>query len=115
MNREPIGLYLHIPFCRSKCPYCDFCSYPHPSSELMETYTHELARRIRVAGDRLRGESGDGRWTIDYLNALQPVDTVYFGGGTPSILPTRCLRELLGAIHPAEETRWAKAQKLYAD
>ena len=99
MNREPIGLYLHIPFCRSKCPYCDFCSYPHPSSELMETYTHELARRIRVAGDRLRGESGDGRWTIDYLNALQPVDTVYFGGGTPSILPTRCLRELLGAIH----------------
>ena len=44
--RQPIGLYLHIPFCRSKCPYCDFCSLPRPSRELMEAYTRELARRI---------------------------------------------------------------------
>ena len=36
MNHQPIGLYLHIPFCRSKCPYCDFCSYPRPTEELME-------------------------------------------------------------------------------
>ena len=101
MNREPIGLYLHIPFCRSKCPYCDFCSFPHPSVELMEAYTHELARRIRVWGDTLRGESGEGRWTEESLRALRPVDTVYFGGGTPSLLPTRCVRELLGAVHSA--------------
>ena len=99
MNREPIGLYLHIPFCKSKCPYCDFCSFPRPTAELMEAYTHELARRIYMAGDRLRGESGVGKYTSEYLEALCPVDTIYFGGGTPSLLSTRHVRELLGAIH----------------
>ena len=99
MNREPIGLYLHIPFCKSKCPYCDFCSFPRPTAELMEAYTHELARRIYMAGDRLRGESGEGKYTSEYPEALCPVDTIYFGGGTPSLLSTRHVRELLGAIH----------------
>ena len=99
MNHQPIGLYLHIPFCRSKCPYCDFCSYPRPSEELMEAYTRELARRIRVAGETYRGESGEGKWTDEYLRSLQSVDTVYFGGGTPSLLSNRAVRELLGAVH----------------
>ena len=100
MNREPtrpIGLYLHIPFCRSKCPYCDFCSYPRPTRELMEAYTHELARRIRKAGEtyavHTRGEAA--------VPSPLPVDTVYFGGGTPSLLSTRCVHELLSAVHRA--------------
>ena len=99
MNQQPIGLYLHIPFCRSKCPYCDFCSYPRLSTELMEAYTEELARRIHEAGERYRGPSGPGKWTDEYLSSLRSVDTVYFGGGTPSLLSTRCFRRLMGAIH----------------
>ena len=99
MNHQPIGLYLHIPFCRSKCPYCDFCSYPRPSEELMEAYTRELCRRIREAGETYRGDSGEGKWTDEYLRSLQSVDTVYFGGGTPSLLSNRAVRELLGAVH----------------
>ena len=88
MERQPIGLYLHIPFCRSKCPYCDFCSLPRPSEELMEAYTRELSRRIRQAGGDYRREANDP----------VSVDTVYFGGGTPSLLPPHCFEELMEAI-----------------
>ena len=98
MKNQPIGLYLHIPFCRSKCPYCDFCSFPRPSAERMEAYAHELARRIREAGDRystvLHTEEGT-------TTALREVDTVYFGGGTPTLLPEGSIRELFDAIYAA--------------
>ena len=103
MKREPIGLYLHIPFCRSKCPYCDFCSYPRPTNELMESYTHELVRRIREAG-KTYGEtlpasvSHSGEGTTSRRLTL---DTVYFGGGPPTLLPPSCIRELFAAIREA--------------
>ena len=103
MKREPIGLYLHIPFCRSKCPYCDFCSYPRPTVELMEAYARELARRIREAG-KTYGEtlpasvSHSGEGTTSRRLTL---DTVYFGGGTPTLLPPSCIRELFAAIREA--------------
>ena len=91
--RRPIGLYVHIPFCRSKCPYCDFCSLPRPTVELMEAYTRELARRIREAGEYYRDKgAADDR---------VPLDTVYFGGGTPSLLPIHCFEELMKAIREA--------------
>ncbi len=102
MNREstrPIGLYLHIPFCRSKCPYCDFCSYPRPTRELMEAYTHELARRIREDGIARSAVFHKPNGTTSKI----PVDTVYFGGGTPTLLSTESIRELFEAIHAAFE------------
>ncbi len=83
----PTGLYLHIPFCRSKCPYCDFCSFPRPAEATMRAYTAELIRRIRIAGE---GEM-QGR----------VVDTVYFGGGTPTLLPADCVRDLTAAVREA--------------
>lgn len=97
MNREPIGLYLHIPFCRSKCPYCDFCSYPRPTAERMEAYTRELAHRIREAGKLYSAVPHNGTGTTSRI----PVDTVYFGGGTPTLLPNACIRELFDAIYAA--------------
>ena len=101
MNQQPIGLYLHIPFCRSKCPYCDFCSFPRPTEEVMDAYVHELARRIRVAGEHYRDDVEAAKWTNEYLKSFRSVDTVYFGGGTPSLMSQRHLRELLGAVHSA--------------
>jgi len=98
VKREPIGLYLHIPFCRSKCPYCDFCSYPRPTRELMEAYTRELACRIRSAG-RIYGGVSDKEG--EATSPRCPVDTVYFGGGTPTLLPEPCVRELFSAIYRA--------------
>lgn len=100
MNREPIGLYLHIPFCRSKCPYCDFCSYPRPTAEEMETYTHELARRILAAGEVYGGLFHSKKGTTSAADR-RAVDTVYFGGGTPTLLPDACVTELFRAIRTA--------------
>lgn len=81
-SSEPIGLYLHIPFCRSKCVYCDFCSFPRPDEALMSAYVDELIRRMERAPARDR-----------------EVDTVYFGGGTPTLLPPLLVRKLTEAIH----------------
>ena len=95
MNLEPIGLYLHIPFCRSKCPYCDFCSYPRPSEEEMTAYADELARRIREAGETYRIISHS---EVGTTSSRRPVDTVYFGGGTPTLLPPAAVHGLFDAI-----------------
>ncbi len=84
----PFGLYIHIPFCRSKCPYCDFCSFPRPATETVRAYTDELIRRLRAAGT-----SPDV--------AGREVDTVYFGGGTPTLLPADCVRGLCDTVHTA--------------
>ena len=76
-----MGLYLHIPFCRSKCPYCDFCSVPRPTAGAMEDYTAELTRRIRAAG-ACYGELTGGD--------LPPVDTVlmpYSANATNAFTP----------------------------
>ena len=78
-----LGLYLHIPFCRSKCLYCDFCSFPHPTEERMRAYVGRLERDLTAWAERL------GDYTVD---------TVYFGGGTPTCLPTDALCGLLGAV-----------------
>ncbi len=86
----PIGLYIHVPFCRSKCPYCDFCSYPRPSEGDMVAYVAELCRRLRRAGE-------------DYApgGCRRAVDTVYFGGGTPTLLPPALVEELTQAVRGA--------------
>ncbi len=82
MNRT-IGLYIHIPFCRSKCLYCDFCSFPHPEKGAMEAYADALQRDI-IAHAPL---------CADYT-----VDSVFFGGGTPTILPEALLCAVMECI-----------------
>ncbi|MBE6750871.1 MAG: radical SAM family heme chaperone HemW [Ruminococcaceae bacterium] len=67
---KQLGLYIHIPFCERKCKYCDFYS-TFPTNELLENYTDSLIREIKKWGGKLNG---------------RPIDTVYFGGGTPSLL-----------------------------
>ena len=76
-----IGLYVHIPFCAQKCNYCDFCSYPSLTKRQSE-YCDALAREVMLYKDR-------------GLHA----DTVYFGGGTPSLLDTSSIAKVMGAIH----------------
>ena len=77
---KTLGLYLHIPFCKSKCRYCDFCSFPHMDAETVESYGTALAREIAEYGEQMK----------DYT-----VSTVYFGGGTPTCLPPERLASLL--------------------
>lgn len=72
------GIYVHIPFCKTKCPYCDFYSVTtlHP----LEDYLRALSAEIRLRSYELAGES---------------VETVYFGGGTPSLLSGRAIGDIL--------------------
>jgi oxygen-independent coproporphyrinogen-3 oxidase len=63
------GLYLHIPFCLRKCPYCDFFSVPHRGVAVSD-YVQAVIEDLRQAADRWSG----------------PVSTLFFGGGTPSLL-----------------------------
>lgn len=71
---EKSGLYIHIPFCKSKCPYCDFYSVKY-NEEDAEKYTDELIETME--------------------NFSGSFDTVYFGGGTPSILESRLIGKIL--------------------
>lgn len=75
------GLYLHIPFCRRKCPYCDFFSLVAPDAEVAG-YTELLVKHLEIA-------AGSG-WP-------GPFDTVYFGGGTPSLLSPEAVAQILRA------------------
>ena len=79
---QTLGLYLHIPFCKSKCAYCDFYSLPH-SEEKMDAYAAALLRHLEEVAPRCTAHT---------------VDTVYFGGGTPSYLGEKRLTHLLKAV-----------------
>lgn len=82
---DPLSLYLHIPFCDHRCAYCDFNAYAGLDS-LMPRYADALAAEIaawaRVLGPR-------------------PLATVFFGGGTPSLMPLPLLERVVHAIHAA--------------
>ena len=79
---KSLGLYVHIPFCKAKCAYCDFYSLPH-SEGMMDEYCRALTAHLEEVAPRCTGMT---------------VDTVYFGGGTPSYLGADRLCELLKTI-----------------
>lgn len=81
--KKALGLYVHIPFCKSKCLYCDFCSFPRPKADLMEAYAKALIKDIEEKS----------RSCSDCT-----VDTVFFGGGTPTVLPKGLLLRILDVI-----------------
>ena len=82
MMEKTLGLYLHIPFCKSKCAYCDFYSLPR-SEEKMDAYTAALIRHLEEVAPRCTAHTAD---------------TVYFGGGTPSYLGEKRLVKLLKTV-----------------
>jgi oxygen-independent coproporphyrinogen-3 oxidase len=88
-RREPVGLYLHVPFCESKCIYCDFNSYAHMESKFAPFVTAICADIARGAGTFLDGEQ-------DCAGA--DIATVFFGGGTPSVLQPEQIRRILDAV-----------------
>ena len=76
------GVYIHIPFCRSRCSYCDFATGMY-QSEIAETYVSAVCSEIR------------GWREIDQP---APVDTIYFGGGTPSLLSAEQIERILDSV-----------------
>ena len=88
MNPPPLGLYVHFPWCVRKCPYCDFNSHPLDGELRDEAYLAVLLDDL----DREREHFG-GR----------AVQTVYFGGGTPSLFPPAAFDTLLRQVPDAAE------------
>ena len=76
-----VGLYIHIPFCSTKCLYCDFCSFVSRDENERERYVKSLLNEI------------ESRKTKEYI-----VDTVYFGGGTPSLLSSEQIGRILSSV-----------------
>ncbi len=82
-KKTPLGIYIHIPFCRSKCQYCDFYSLTAKDDKLIDNYLNALCEHIRESGE---------------LAPAYRVDTIYFGGGTPSFFGVDGLATILTAI-----------------
>ena len=82
-NKTSLGLYVHVPFCRSKCQYCDFYSLPCKDDKLMDGYLDAVCAHIKEAGS---------------LAPNHKVDTVYFGGGTPSFFGAEGMAIILTTI-----------------
>ena len=79
MNEKIPGLYIHIPFCLSKCPYCDF--YSITSISAVSDFLDALFKEMEM-----------------YCNRFNPFDTVYIGGGTPSLLSSKQLENILTKV-----------------
>ena len=79
---KPIALYIHVPFCASKCAYCDFASWPH-REDCWQRYFEALWEEAAGYADALAGCEAA---------------TVFFGGGTPSLVPEALITETLGRL-----------------
>ena len=82
-NKPSLGIYIHIPFCKSRCIYCDFVSSVDDRLQ-REKYVQYLCKQIKLASEE---------YSKDYT-----VDTIYFGGGTPTLLDVEQLKAICGEI-----------------
>jgi oxygen-independent coproporphyrinogen-3 oxidase len=85
-TQEPLGLYLHVPFCRKRCKFCYFRVYTDVAAADVERYSLALAREAAIAAARP-------------AVAGRPLRYVYFGGGTPSFLSVKQLERLVAGLH----------------
>lgn len=85
-TRIPVGqrgMYIHIPFCRQKCTYCDFPSY-QGLEDYFDLYAYALRQEIESS---------------QFLLGTEPFDTIYFGGGTPTVLSIKELNRILETVY----------------
>ncbi len=82
-DKTPLGIYIHVPFCRSKCHYCDFYSLATKDSKLWDGYLDAICAHLRESGPLAPGYR---------------VDSVYFGGGTPSFFGAEAMSAILSTV-----------------
>jgi oxygen-independent coproporphyrinogen-3 oxidase len=91
--RPPVALYLHVPFCISLCPYCDFVVYPGAAARgarnRIGAFVHGLLTELDLRAAATASTFGDDR---------PPLESVYLGGGTPSLLPADELAAILRRV-----------------
>ena len=88
----PFSFYLHVPYCKSRCGYCDFNTYVQK-----ELGQHDQSEWVRAAVSEIE-------FARQILHGVAPVETVFVGGGTPTLLPARELRQALSAIRENFDT-----------
>lgn len=97
---EPMGLYVHVPFCRHRCSYCDFFSLTDVDASRWRETAGGIVREIEMEGARWKGL---GLWP-------RPLASVFFGGGTPSWMPApeleRIVRAIVDTFPGAESAEW---------
>ena len=82
-GKIPLALYIHIPFCSKKCHYCSFYTIPY-KEELIRSYCEAVIK--------------EGLKKLAPLRCSHYVDTVFFGGGTPSLVPPAFIQDILAAL-----------------
>jgi len=91
-NKHPRAAYIHVPFCRHRCGYCNY-TLVAGRSDLIEPYLEAIA------------------WELETIKPVGPVDTIFFGGGTPTQLPAKALRRLgqmiVAAMPLAKNYEWS--------
>ncbi len=95
-EKRPLGLYIHIPFCVKKCAYCDFLSFASDEAT-KERYVNALCEEIRANKENAE----------EYT-----VETVYFGGGTPSVLSVEQIGKIFGTVLDTFSVRGLEDEKL---
>src|ERR1700757_4777627 len=99
LGERPFGFYVHVPFCTTRCGYCDFNTYTAaelgagPGATSPGTYPDQAIAEIRFARQVLAGAEPGAERGVNL-----PVSTVFFGGGTPTLLPPSALGAILRAI-----------------
>ena len=99
------GVYIHIPFCKSRCSYCDFATDVYRDSGAVERYVEAVCMEIKGGnsssseGVSLQRNASERQYTLPTgrVSALF-IDTIYFGGGTPSLLEPGQVERILGAV-----------------
>ena len=86
MRQKEVGLYIHIPFCKQKCEYCDFYSVAN-KDELIPQYVQSLLNEIKGVSNSKN------------LDFIPIVTTIYIGGGTPSYLKSNFISQILSTIY----------------
>ena len=96
-EKTPLGLYIHIPFCRKRCKFCYFRVYTNQNAKAIEDYVQALIKEIE---------------SISHKPGVQgrELEFVYFGGGTPSYLSSKQLRSLRERM--SEHVTWEKAREV---
>ena len=92
METKKMGLYIHIPFCKSKCKYCDFISFAN-KEEIINEYIKWLKYELIQVGE---GNKSDYEGGLDKLINLK---TIYIGGGTPSFIDSGYIKEILDELN----------------
>ena len=93
----PLGLYLHIPFCRKRCKFCYFRVYTDKNARDVEVYSNALVKEVAL-------------YAKTALVGGRPLEFVYFGGGTPSYLSAAQLRDLMTRLK--EVMPWDGAEEV---